>query len=127
MATPGQDYTLAFLRSWLELAQQETEAIQRENWSDLRHCQDRIQALQAQWERTEAAAAQQSGGVPANEEIRSLVRALIERERHNQRLLAERQAKLREEMEHWNGVAVRIRRFSRGMNSSAPSVWSRFS
>jgi len=123
----GQDPTLDFLRSWLDLAERETEAIQRGDWVCLRFCQDRIRDLQADWEQRSTAATGSSPRSSAREEVRSLLTALIERERHNQRLLAERLEKLRQEIEHWNGVAARVRRFSRGMNAPARSVWSRFS
>ena len=123
----GQDPTLDFLRSWLDLAERETEAIQREDWGSLRFCQDRIHDLQAEWERRGRMTRDLHPGSSARDEIRSLVSALIERERYNQRLLAERLEKLRQEIEHWNGVAARVRRFSRGMNAPARSVWSRFS
>lgn len=123
----GQDPTLDFLRSWLEMAERETEAIQRDDWESLRFCQDRIRDLQAEWEGRDRMTRELRPGSSAREEIRSLVSALIERERYNQRLLAERLGKLRHEMEHWNGVAARVRRFSRGMSAPARSVWSRFS
>ena len=124
---PGQDHTLSFLRAWLDLAERETEAIQREDWGSLRFCQDRIHNLRVEWERSRKAARDFPPGGSPREEIRSLVSALIERERHNQRLLAERLGKLRQEMEHWNTVAARVRRFSRKMSAPARSVWSRFS
>ncbi|MCS7089653.1 MAG: hypothetical protein RMN51_01960 [Verrucomicrobiota bacterium] len=117
-------------RSWLELAEQETEAIQREDWQALAKCQERIGALQRQWETfaqetrvggSDARAIQQS---PV---IRDLVSALIERERHNLKLLEERRAALQVEMERWADVAHRIRQWYRIQPGSGRPGWMQFS
>jgi hypothetical protein len=125
---PAPLTALALLQSWLELAERETDAIQRADWTALRHCQDQIRLLQQEWNSAAARAnpLKPPAGAdhPRSSEVGTLLNALLERERYNQRLLAERRERLEGELAYWNAVAVRLRRFWRGPGSRARSGWS---
>lgn len=120
----------SWLRSWLELAEQETEAIEREDWAALAHCQERIRQLQAQCERATHAnrdATQRLELRSLPPALRSVVTALLERERHNLTLLAERRARLQTELDRWSHVVLRLKRAQPTAGALRDSGWSRLS
>lgn len=128
MDLPRQPVELA--RAWLELAEQETEAIQQQDWHRLASCQHRISRLQQRWEQWRNAAGSSPAprnANPPDPELRQLLAALIEREQFNQELLSRQRAALEAEFGQFTRAAWQLRRFQQSRAAQNLAGWSRFS
>jgi hypothetical protein len=117
-------------RAWLDLAEQETEAIQQENWHRLAACQQQIAQLQQQWEKLLAPPepTQSTGvGTLPDPEIRHLLAALLERERFNQQLLQQRRSVSESEFQQLTRAAWNLRRLHSARSGPPTSGWSHLS
>ncbi|MEJ5237940.1 MAG: hypothetical protein WHT82_06250 [Limisphaera sp.] len=117
-------------RAWLELAEQETEAIQQQDWSRLATCQQRISQLQQRWDQWNNGACPSPGPhnpEPPDPELRQLLIALIERERFNQELLNRQRAALEAEYGQLTRAAWHLRRLQQIRPAQNLAGWSRFS
>ena len=117
-------------RAWLELAEQETEAIQQENWHRLAACQQQIAQLQQQWEALLArpGTPQNTGSeTPPEPALRHLLTALLERERFNQQLLQQRRSVLESEFQQLTRAAWGVRRLQQTRSESRTAGWSHVS
>lgn len=128
MDLPRQPVDLA--RAWLELAEQETEAIRQQDWPRLASCQQRISQLQQRWEQWRNAAGLSQAprnANPPDPELRQLLAALIEREQFNQELLSRQRAALEAEFGQLTRAAWQLRRFQQSHAAQNLAGWSRFS
>ena len=106
------------LREWQRLAETEGDAIRNSDWKLLADCQKAIKQLQPRIEQIIGARPFQSAAASEPPPRHPLVANLIELERRNQELLAERRHSARLQLDQLDQTTQQLRRVRR---SYAPS------
>jgi hypothetical protein len=119
-------------QEWRRLAEAEGEAIAAGAWIDVCNFQNGLQELQSRIiKHTEAARLEwtqsEKGPAEHEENLRSLVRPLIDLERRNCKLLDEHMRAAQAEIGKFEIASNTLRRIHRSYVSSQPAAWTSFS
>jgi len=113
---------LQLIDSWRRLAGQQTEAIERSDWQNLRRLSDSKEELRDLMDAAIAASEIGRGG-RRSPELRSAVDELVGLERLNQRLLSERSRQTQDELRRSRTKVQRLRMIRNAYRRSRQTRW----